>query len=67
MLEEQSIKKILGLQQEEQYGNTTSLRYGHLMITTDQDLDVSNTKRLLISFINSLWPSLDKSHYSSWK
>lgn len=32
----QSIKKILGLQQMKEYDNVKSLRYGHLMIMTDQ-------------------------------
>lgn len=32
----ESIKKILGLQQDKQYNNVKSLRYGHLMIMTDQ-------------------------------
>jgi DNA topoisomerase-2 len=32
----ESIKKILGLQHDKQYINVKSLRYGHLMIMTDQ-------------------------------
>ena len=32
----ESIKKILGLQHDKQYSNVKSLRYGHLMIMTDQ-------------------------------
>lgn len=31
-----NIKKILGLQQDKEYTNIKSLRYGHLMIMTDQ-------------------------------
>lgn len=31
-----NIKKILGLQQDKEYNNIKSLRYGHLMIMTDQ-------------------------------
>ena len=31
-----SIKQIMGLQQGKQYDSTKSLRYGHLMIMTDQ-------------------------------
>ena len=30
------IKQILGLQQHKEYANVKSLRYGHLMIMTDQ-------------------------------
>jgi DNA topoisomerase-2 len=32
----QNIKKILGLQQDRKYDSTNGLRYGHLMIMTDQ-------------------------------
>jgi hypothetical protein len=32
----QNIKKIMGLQHNKDYSNTTSLRYGRLMIMTDQ-------------------------------
>lgn len=31
-----NIKRILGLQQDKEYTNVKSLRYGHLMIMTDQ-------------------------------
>lgn len=31
-----NIKRILGLQQDKEYTNIKSLRYGHLMIMTDQ-------------------------------
>lgn len=31
-----NIKRILGLQQGKDYNDTRSLRYGHLMIMTDQ-------------------------------
>lgn len=56
----QSIKKILGLQHGKSYDNVKSLRYGHLMIMTDQDHDGSHIKGLLINFIHSFWPSLLK-------
>jgi DNA topoisomerase II len=32
----QNIKQILGLQQGKEYDSTKGLRYGHLMIMTDQ-------------------------------
>ena len=32
----QNLKRILGLQQGKEYSNVKSLRYGHLMIMTDQ-------------------------------
>ncbi|XP_054812803.1 DNA topoisomerase 2 [Prosopis cineraria] len=56
----QNIKKILGLQQNKEYNNVKSLRYGHLMIMADQDHDGSHIKGLLINFIHSFWPSLLK-------
>ncbi|RZC81985.1 hypothetical protein C5167_044563 [Papaver somniferum] len=56
----QSIKKILGLKQGDVYENVQKLRYGHLMIMTDQDHDGSHIKGLLINFIHSFWPSLLK-------
>ncbi|KAK1259798.1 DNA topoisomerase 2 [Acorus gramineus] len=56
----QNIKVILGLQHGKQYDSVKSLRYGHLMIMTDQDHDGSHIKGLLINFIHSFWPSLLK-------
>ncbi|GFP92089.1 DNA topoisomerase 2 [Phtheirospermum japonicum] len=56
----QHIKQILGLQQGKQYESVKPLRYGHLMIMTDQDHDGSHIKGLLINFIHSFWPSLLK-------
>ncbi|KAI4333104.1 hypothetical protein L6164_017951 [Bauhinia variegata] len=56
----QNIKKILGLQQNKEYNTVKSLRYGHLMIMTDQDYDGSHIKGLLVNFVHSFWPSLLK-------
>ncbi|KAF8750223.1 hypothetical protein HU200_012478 [Digitaria exilis] len=56
----QNIKQILGLQHGKQYESAKGLRYGHLMIMTDQDHDGSHIKGLLINFIHSFWPSLLK-------
>ncbi|CAA7041898.1 unnamed protein product [Microthlaspi erraticum] len=56
----ENIKKILGLKQHVKYENVNSLRYGSLMIMTDQDHDGSHIKGLLINFIHSFWPSLLK-------
>ncbi|KAM1369168.1 hypothetical protein ACFX2F_039790 [Malus domestica] len=55
-----NIKRILGLQQDKEYTSLKSLRYGSLMIMTDQDHDGSHIKGLLINFIHSFWPSLLK-------
>ncbi|VFQ77766.1 unnamed protein product [Cuscuta campestris] len=55
-----AIKQILGLQHNKQYDSVKTLRYGHLMIMTDQDYDGSHIKGLLINFIHTFWPSLLK-------
>ena len=54
----QAIKKIMGLQHRKVYEDTKSLRYGHLMIMTDQDHDGSHIKGLIINFIESSFPGL---------
>lgn len=72
----QNIKKILGLQHNKEYSNVSSLRYGRLMIMTDQvsasftlmtcwliklqDHDGSHIKGLLINFLDHHYPSLLK-------
>jgi DNA topoisomerase-2 len=56
----QHLKQILGLQQGKVYSDSTSLRYGHLMIMTDQDHDGSHIKGLIINFFDHFWPSLLK-------
>ncbi|KAF3048543.1 DNA topoisomerase 2 [Didymella keratinophila] len=58
----QNIKKFLGLQHKKEYtmADMKSLRYGHLMIMTDQDHDGSHIKGLLINFLQCQFPSLLK-------
>ncbi|KAJ2993089.1 DNA topoisomerase 2 [Globomyces sp. JEL0801] len=55
-----AIKQILGLQHGKVYHDLSSLRYGHLMIMTDQDHDGSHIKGLIINFFDHFWPSLLK-------
>ena len=52
------IKQIMGLQHGKQYSSVESLRYGHLMIMTDQDHDGSHIKGLIVNFLLFFWPSL---------
>jgi len=54
----ENIKKFLGLKHKQEYTDTKSLRYGHLMIMADQDLDGSHIKGLLINFLEVQFPSL---------
>ncbi|PHZ15501.1 DNA topoisomerase II [Rhizopus microsporus ATCC 52813] len=53
-----NIKAILGLQHGKKYESVDELRYGRLMIMTDQDHDGSHIKGLIINFIDSMFPSL---------
>ena len=54
----QNLIKILGLQVGKEYTDLKSLRYGRLMIMSDQDQDGSHIKGLVINFIHHFWPSL---------
>ncbi|KAK4160764.1 putative DNA topoisomerase 2 [Cladorrhinum sp. PSN259] len=54
----ENIKKFLGLKHKQVYTDTKGLRYGHLMIMADQDLDGSHIKGLLINFLEVQFPSL---------
>jgi DNA topoisomerase-2 len=53
-----NLKQIIGLKQGVEYADTKSLRYGHVMIMTDQDQDGSHIKGLVINMFATFWPSL---------
>lgn len=52
------LKKILGLQSGKKYTDTSSLRYGSVLIMTDQDYDGSHIRGLLINLFHELWHEL---------
>ena len=55
----QNVIKILGLKMGMDYSqDLKGMRYGHLLIMTDQDYDGSHIKGLIINFIHFFWPSL---------
>eukprot|EP01084_Bolivina_argentea_P113088 201633_1 len=56
-----NLKQILGLKHGIKYNNKkviSSLRYGKVMIMTDQDYDGSHIKGLMINLFHSEWPDL---------
>jgi DNA topoisomerase-2 len=58
-----SLKMIMGLKQGEDYSSDekfNTLRYGHILLLTDQDVDGSHIKGLFINMLHTLWPSLVK-------
>lgn len=52
------IKQILGLEHGKVYTELKHLRYGRIMIMTDQDVDGSHIKGLLMNLFHTDWPSL---------
>lgn len=58
-----NIKQIIGLQHGKEYTDSTSLRYGHVMVMTDADVDGSHIKGLILNLFHCFWPSLLKLGY----
>ena len=57
------LKKILGLESTKDYNKdfpVWPLRYGKLMIMTDQDVDGSHIKGLIINYFDEFHPGIKK-------
>jgi DNA topoisomerase-2 len=52
------IKQLLGLKHKFKYTNLNEPRYGGIIILTDQDVDGSHIKGLVMNFIHTFWPEL---------
>ena len=52
------LKKIVGLESGKSYTNLGTLRYGRILIMTDQDYDGSHIRGLLINLFHELWAEL---------
>jgi DNA topoisomerase-2 len=55
-----NLKKIMGLESGKKYSDIRSLRYGKILIMTDQDYDGSHIRGLLINMFHELWHELIK-------
>lgn len=52
------IKQILGLKQGAKYADVSKLRYGRILVCTDQDLDGHHIKALIANVFHTWWPEL---------
>jgi len=53
-----ALKKIIGLRQGVKYESVEGLRYGAVLIMTDQDVDGYHIQGLVINFFHTFWPEL---------
>ena len=53
-----NLKKIIGLESGKKYKDIKPLRYGKIMVMTDQDHDGSHIKGLLLNLFHNCWPEL---------
>ena len=54
----QNVIKILGLKHGVKYDSTKQLRYGHILIMSDQDIDGFHIRGLVMSIFSSHWREL---------
>lgn len=54
----QSLKKILGLQENKKYTSLEEIRYGKVIVLSDQDVDGIHIRGLFMNFIQTMWPEL---------
>ena len=54
----QNVIKILGLKHGVKYTSTSQLRYGHVLIMSDQDIDGFHIRGLVKSIFSSHWKEL---------
>lgn len=52
------MKKIVGLESGKKYTDVKSLRYGRILVMTDQDYDGSHIRGLIINMFHELWHTL---------
>lgn len=55
-----NLMKIIGLEIGKTYTSLSNLRYGKIMILTDQDVDGSHIAGLLMNLFATMWPSLNQ-------
>ena len=53
-----NIKKIIGLEQGKRYTSASDLRYGRVMVMSDQDVDGFHIRGLLMNLFHTEWPTL---------
>jgi DNA topoisomerase-2 len=56
-----NLKQIIGLKHGVDYSNDINfnqLRYGRVLVLTDQDVDGAHIKGLFMNFVHCVWPSL---------
>jgi DNA topoisomerase-2 len=55
-----AVMKMLGIEKGKKYTDVKKLKHGGIIIMTDQDVDGSHIKGLLIGFMEDYWPDLLK-------